>query len=223
MDSEESRPGSSASNSSSSSAESNENIENGSQSSSHKSRSKSVNSNSSSASSSRDNSPESQSAVLKEPQSPVQDYEQDTQNSQSRSMSRGSNRSDISNGTSEGRANGSRRTSNSRDQSVSPVRGSRDSSVSSVPDAMNKEQLRNDALNISHEDLSDVSDLESATASPVNNDKADVRHLLRFFFCSVCILNMLIIGWRWSCQSTSRGGSSTENQRKEEPTKGAGW
>lgn len=195
MDSEESRPGSSASNSSSSSAESNENIENGSVSSSHKSRSKSVNSNSSSASSSRDNSPESQSAVLKELQSPVHDYEQDTQNSQSRSMSRGSNRSDISNGTSEGRANGSRRNSNSRDQSVSPVRGSRDSSVSSVPDAVNNEQLRNDALNISHEDLSDVSDLESATTSPVNNDKVDVRNLLQFF-CCIYILNMLILGNR---------------------------
>lgn len=82
MDSDESRPGSSASNSTSSSIESNENVENGSISSSRKSRSKSVNSNSSS---SRDNSPESQNATLKRPHSPIQD---------SRSVSRTSNQSD---------------------------------------------------------------------------------------------------------------------------------
>lgn len=190
MDSEESRPGSSASNSSSSSVESNENVENGSVSSSHKSRSKSVNSNSSSASSSREHSPESQNAVLKEPQSPMQDYEQDNDDSQSRSMSRASNRSDVSNNSSEGRENGSvnsRQSSEqpnqiySREQSVSPTRGSRsrNSSVSSVPDATNTEQLRNDAINISHEDLSDVSDLDSAAASPMN-DKVDVRKLKIF-------------------------------------------
>lgn len=196
MDSEESRPGSSASNSSSSSVESNENIENGSVSSSHKSRSKSVNSNSSSASSSREHSPESQNAVLKEPQSPMQDSEQDN-DSQSRSVSRASNRSDVSNNTSEGRENGSvnsRQSSEqpnqnySREQSVSPTRGSRsrNSSVSSVPDATNVEQLRNDAINISHEDLSDVSDLDSAAASPMN-DRVDVRKLQIFWFC-VCIV-----------------------------------
>lgn len=47
----------------------------------------------------------------------------------------------------------------------------------SVPDtAANAEQLRNDALNISHEDLNDLSDLDSAAASPIN-DKSDVRNL----------------------------------------------
>lgn len=117
----------------------------------------------------------------------MHDYEQENDDSQSRSMSRASNRSDVSNNTSDGRENGSansRRNSHSmerqksaysRDQSVSPTResGSRNSSVSSVPDATNTEQNRNDALNISHEDLSDVSDLDSAAASPMN-DKVDV-------------------------------------------------
>lgn len=206
MDSEESRPGSSASNSSSTSAESNENVENGSVSSSRKSRSKSINSNSSSASSSRNHSPESQNGMLKEPQFPVQDFDQDNQDSQSRSMSRASNRSDVSNNSSEGRSNGSgnsRRDSRSserdnqvylREQSVSPTRGSgsRNSSVSSIP--ANTEKSRNDAINISHEDLSDVSDLESAAASPINNEKADVSQLTIFFFMIICYLSVLILG-----------------------------
>lgn len=102
----------------------------------------------------------------------------DNQDSQSRSMSRGSNRSDVSNNTSEGRENGSALSQNqpySRNQSVSPSRGSRNSSASSVRDAENTDKTRNDAMNISHEDLSDVSDLESAAASPMNNDPNDVR------------------------------------------------
>lgn len=59
----------------------------------------------------------------------------------------------------------------------SPARetNSRNSSVSSIQDAPNSstEQLRNDGINISHEDLSDVSDLESAVASPINDDKEE--------------------------------------------------
>lgn len=102
----------------------------------------------------------------------MQDYDQDNQpdDSQWRSVSRGSNRSDLSNNTSEDRENG-------RIHSASPGRESesRNSSISSIPDAGNVEKNRNDGMNMSHEDLSDVSDLESAVASPVNNDKNDVR------------------------------------------------
>lgn len=59
----------------------------------------------------------------------------------------------------------------------SPARetNSRNSSVSSIQDAPNSsaDQLRNDGINMSHEDLSDVSDLESAVASPINDDKEE--------------------------------------------------
>lgn len=240
MDSDESRPGSSASNTSSSSADSNENIENGSPTSSRKSRSKSMNSNSSSSSSSRNNSNEdgrrSALSVNDGDQKSLRSISQDGA-IRSRSPSAESNQSyssNDSNAIDEG-ATGKhqRRDSNvssqngrsvSRNQSISPVRrnskSSRNSSVSSVAsdedeqlkaddisdneidvpqwaakghngshdgieniardtandpnpekDEVNssaEQQKHHDALNMSHEDLSDVSDLESAAVSPSN-------------------------------------------------------
>lgn len=240
MDSDESRPGSSASNTSSSSADSNENVENGSPTSSRKSRSKSMNSNSSSSSSSRNNSNEdgrrSALSVNDGDQKSVRSVSQDG-GIRSRSASAESNQSYSSNDSNANEEDGNdkhqRRDSNvssqngrsvSRNQSISPVRrsskSSRNSSVSSVasdddeqlkPDDIsdnemdvsqwaskgqngsqdgnenvaadtgndsdqdkdgasnNVDQLKHqDALNMSHEDLSDVSDLESAAVSPSN-------------------------------------------------------
>lgn len=240
MDSDESRPGSSASNSSSSSADSNENIENGSPTSSRKSRSKSMNSNSSSSSSSRNNSNEddrrSALSVNDGDQKSLRSVSQDGV-IRSRSASAESNQSYSSNDSNgieeDGTEKHQRRNSNvssqngrsvSRNQSISPVRrnskSSRNSSVSSVAsdddeqlkaddisdneidvsqwaakghngsqdgiesvahDAGNdsnhekdgasnnaEQQKHHDALNMSHEDLSDVSDLESAAVSPSN-------------------------------------------------------
>lgn len=209
MESDESRPGSSASNSSSSSsAESVENVENGSASSSRKSRSKSMNSNSSSASSSRDNSPESQTAISKEPHSPIVDNDgvisptNDFENvaHRSRSASQESNQSISSNssdGNDENVNETNTRRSVSRNQSISPVRrdskSSRNSSVSSIGtnderskasengngqdgneenmNGIKDSKQKSDAINISHDDLSDVSDLDSAVASPAISDK----------------------------------------------------
>lgn len=245
MDSDESRPGSSASNTSSSSADSNENIENGSPTSSRKSRSKSMNSNSSSSSSSRNNSNDDgrQSALS------VNDGDQKSLRSvshedgaiRSRSASIESNQSYSSNDSNVNDEDGidkhQRRNSNvssqngrsvSRNQSISPVRrnskSSRNSSVSSVAsdedeqlkaddisdneidvsqwaakeqngsqdgienvasdvgnqdsnqekDGVNnnaEQQKHLDTLNMSHEDLSDVSDLESAAVSPSNESE----------------------------------------------------
>lgn len=118
----------------------------------------------------------------------------------SRSASQESNQSESSNSNSSNAAEKSARQSVSRNQSMSPVRrgskSSRNSSVSSIgsnderskasengndPDSnpeklngSNKEpQQRNDLINISHDDLSDVSDLDSAVASPAASEKAD--------------------------------------------------
>lgn len=240
MDSDESRPGSSASNTSSSSADSNENIENGSPASSRKSRSKSMNSNSSSSSSSRNNSNDddrrSALSVNDNDQKSLRSVSQDGA-IRSRSASVDSNQSYSSNDSNvidaDGTSKHQRRDSNvssqngrslSRNQSISPVRrnskSSRNSSVSSVAsdedeqlkaddisdneidvaqwaskghngsqdgieniahveandsnhekDGANNnvdQQKHQDALNMSHEDLSDVSDLESAAVSPSN-------------------------------------------------------
>lgn len=226
MESDESRPGSSASNSSSSSvssAESNDNMNNGSRSSSvRKSRS-----NSSSASSSRNNSPDSEQQ-LKVPRSPLNgddkdesllstndnkslrsispDGETNGRDIRSRSPSRESNSSNVSS-----QDNGNHRRNNtrsvSRNQSISPTRqsnlkSSRRSSVSSVasddgqlkaddisdnelgpdntdslqekPESIDEnDKHKSDTLNMSHEDLSDVSDLDSAPVSPARNEEHD--------------------------------------------------
>lgn len=240
MESEESRPGSSASNStsSSSSAESND-LNNGSRSSSvRKSRS-----NSSSASSSRNNSPDSEQ--LKVPRSPVNgddkdesilstnenkslrsispDGETNGRDVRSRSLSQESNSSNSSHENENHRRNNrssDQQRSVSRNQSISPTRQSnqkvsRRSSASSAasddeehlkaddisdnelgPDnadslqekpesVADSDKHKSDTLNMSHEDLSDVSDLDSAQVSPARDDeqedgeeKEEVRILL---------------------------------------------
>lgn len=246
MDSDESRPGSSASVTSSSSADSNENVGNGSPASSRKSRSKSVNSNSSSSSSSRNNSIEDERRSAPS----VNDADQNAVSQdgaiRSRSSSAESNQSYSSNGQ-----NGQRPMS--RNQSISPVRrnskSSRNSSVSSVA-SDEDEQLKaddisdneidqwqpkphngmqrgdaenvahdediaekngaidnvepakhQDALNISHEDLSDVSDLESAVVSPSNesdkhqDDVEEVRDRIECFMSTENFIFFFFLGF----------------------------
>lgn len=207
MDSEESRPGSSASNSSSSSSNSNSNDgASSTRKSRSKTRSKSANSAASSSTSSRDGSaPKSPlnggdrgNAASSRSQSPDNKSVRSGSPSEnrSRSASKESNRSAAS---SDDGSSSSRRGTTNRNQSISPARktsskSSRASSASSVSSEehfkggeisdgemdSDKEVHRNPRnngsieddvngkLNMSHEDLSDVSDLDSS-GSPRRN------------------------------------------------------
>ncbi|XP_037051037.1 serine/arginine repetitive matrix protein 2 isoform X6 [Bradysia coprophila] len=182
MDSDDSRPGSSASNSSSSS-----NTSKPASPSFRASRSKSKSSGSRSSSASSDAAPSSP-INGRQSISPVANHEIksvspiDDANNRSRSQSRESIRSQSSDGSRQSGRNSPTDRSVSRNQSISPARNRSESksSVSSVSDndddkddLQNGEKRMDGPRAISHEDLSDVSDLESPLSQHDDDEKGD--------------------------------------------------